>query len=274
MKSFVINLASDRERMARMERLFSRCGLPFTRFNAVDRTAAGGSPVRARLPAKQERDWSNSELGCLLSHFALWTMIAANDEPFTAIFEDDVHIAQGLPALLNGPLPGGAAVIKIETVAQPVVIASRAVCSTPMSQLHRLVSFHAGSGAYIISRQAAQLLVDRVGLFDMPVDHILFEAHHPATRDLQRFQCVPALAIQDEVLPAAQREHPYLRSGMTDRPVFHGVRAPSLRERLTNAPLQLPLRIWQRAVHRITERRVVIPFAHPAVADSSLRPDL
>jgi glycosyl transferase family 25 len=254
MRSYIINLPAAVERMQRMVGLFGSLGIPFERFEAVNAEAAHSHPLRRSLPPARH-PWSDSELGCLLSHFEIWQLIATAEDPFGAVFEDDLYVAPSLARVLSCTAPLGADVIKLET--------TRATCyrTTPEAHisgvgLHRLFEMHEGSGGYLISRRAAKTLISRVKHFDMPVDHLLFEPLHSASRGLSIFQCVPSLVIQDDVLPSGRRRGGALSSGMKDRIDY--VRPRGFLERLSRFP-----RSGGRRIRRMLRPTLwgVVPFA-------------
>jgi glycosyl transferase family 25 len=65
-------------------------------------------------------------------------------------------------------------------------------------QLGRMLSRHTGAAAYILSRAAAELLVEQ-DRFDLPVDHLLFNPNNSKLfANLNPWQLVPAIARQEE----------------------------------------------------------------------------
>ena len=64
-------------------------------------------------------------------------------------------------------------------------------------KLGRMLSRHTGAAAYILSRQAAELLL-RQTCFDLPVDHLLFNPNNSKLfASLLPRQLVPAIARQE-----------------------------------------------------------------------------
>lgn len=264
MNSYVINLSSATDRMDRMWRIFAAAEIPIIRFEAIDRERAAAHPLKALVPPKRFREWTLGELGCLLSHFEIWRLIADGDEPFGAVFEDDVHIDPRLREFLNQPLPAEADLVKLETVNLNVRVGRQPRATVSSVGLHTLRTLHTGAGAYVLSRRAARLLVDRLTTFDMPADHLLFELDHPASAGFVRYQCIPALAVQDCVLPDAEQKGGVLSSNMSDRPIWAPeTTIPSLADRFVRAPATLPRRIAKRALLSITTRSGGIAYNGP-----------
>ena len=102
---FVINMAANTTRMARAAAALERLHLPFTRFDAVDgRALSEEALARVYDPVANLRrarhPMVGPEIGCYLSHLALWKQIAASDAPGGIILEDDFASAPDLAAVL------------------------------------------------------------------------------------------------------------------------------------------------------------------------------
>lgn len=102
----VINMAGNTARMDRARAELGRLDIPFARFEAVngraltpDELAQVYDPVanltRARHPM------IGPEIGCYLSHVALWRQIAAGDAAGGIILEDDFTAADDLAQVLR-----------------------------------------------------------------------------------------------------------------------------------------------------------------------------
>lgn len=255
MKSYLINLASATARLERMTAIFAALDIPFERFDAVDGKRARSHPILREMPPPKYRPWSDGELGCLLSHYEIWRLIADGDEAFGAVFEDDLHVAAGLKDVLAAPMPGQADIIKLETHSD-TGYRSEPEVSVAGITLHRLFEMHYGTAGYVISKSAARTLSSRVQWFDVPVDHLMFEPMHRASRDLMVLQAVPGLVIQDDALPVARRHGGDATTGMTARPKAAPVRP--LLERISRFPRSGARRV-QRLLHPVTTGTV--PFA-------------
>lgn len=203
MKCLVINLDRSGDRLAHMTAEFGRIGIPFERVAAVD---AQQRPDLASIPLLAPRisdlRLTGSEIGCLLSHRRCWEIIAAGDDPYCAIFEDDVVLCDGSEALLGdaGWIPADADIIKLETFLKKAVVGQG--CSLPVDgfSLSRLYSVHLGTAGYVVSRQTARDLLGETVDIGIPVDHIVFNPifSDPARRRI--YQMVPALCLQDQFL--------------------------------------------------------------------------
>jgi len=99
MKCLVINLDRSRDRLAHVTAEFARIGVAFERVAAID---ARDRPDLAEMPqGKKQLRMADGEIACLLSHKRCWSMIAAGEDAYGAIFEDDVVFADNAGALLT-----------------------------------------------------------------------------------------------------------------------------------------------------------------------------
>ena len=213
MKCYVINLADSPRRLAHMQASFGEVGIPFCRFDAIDRDRARIHPVAKLLAPLKEREWLASEIGCLLSHYEIWKLVSEGADGFAAVFEDDVIIDRRLRVVLSETtsLPRDADLIKLETTNQPTRLDQPTFNGPGGTQLRRLRSQHKGSGGYIVSKSAASRLVSNIGLFDAAVDVTIFSPSHEVCRNLAVYQIIPAMVIQDSVRDLSQ-QNPILAS--------------------------------------------------------------
>ncbi len=103
MKAFVINLDRSPDRLEHMQREFERIGVSFIRSPGVDGTLLSQSEREEFAEARSgpAAGWLPGEIGIFLSHFAIWKQVAFGVERAAAVFEDDVHLAKDLRALLD-----------------------------------------------------------------------------------------------------------------------------------------------------------------------------
>lgn len=208
MKIYLINLDRRPDRLAAMDAEARKAGVSFHRISAVDaRSPAAQAPIQRWFAA-------SGPLGplpvgdrcCTLSHRLAWDTLVASGEPWAAVLEDDVRLAPGAAALLADAswLPPQADLVKLEHFGpknQKVLVREEQPLPGGMT-LARLASKHTGGAAYILSRQAAQLLL-AVERFDLPVDHLLFNPNNsPVFAGLKPWQVLPAVARQEEFVGA------------------------------------------------------------------------
>ena len=101
----VINMQANTARMARAADELSRRGIAFTRFEAVNGRALSAQELaRVYDPAANARRSRHPligpEIGCYLSHIAIWEQVAAGDAPGAVILEDDFAAEDDLAEVL------------------------------------------------------------------------------------------------------------------------------------------------------------------------------
>jgi glycosyl transferase family 25 len=195
MKAFVINLDRNPERMAHMQALLDGLGIAFERVAACDGRSLSDTELREASP-----DLSPGEIGCLISHRAVWEKIAETSEPYGIVFEDDVFIAPAIKRLLEKGdwIPENADIVKLETTRKRVCVDVIPAASEGSFELYGLRSAHLGSAAYIVSLGAARELLARSRKMDRPVDVYLFELPAGAAQGLVVYQADPAPCIQSD----------------------------------------------------------------------------
>ena len=277
MRVYVINLAVARQRLAHMERILGDAGIRFERFDAVDASRAIAHRCFKLIPPMVERRWTADELGCLFSHYEVWCRIAAGPDRLGAVMEDDLFVDPRLKSLLDGDikLPCDADLIKLETVAAKTSVSRLARYGSQAFRVHRLRSLHCGTGAYLVSRVAAKKLIGLIELFDIPIDRALFSASHPVGNQMNVYQVVPALAIQNKHLADAFRRPELNTSIGRARDLADELQRAMLRTKsmalsecnvrqITPARhrlLSALVRRLQSAKKNILEKELVVPFA-------------
>ncbi|AZO72067.1 MAG: glycosyltransferase family 25 protein [Mesorhizobium sp.] len=203
MKCLVINLDRSSDRLAHVIAEFDRIGIPFERIAAVD---ALGRPDLASLQQLPERipglRLTDTEIACVLSHRACWSIIAAGDDAHVAVFEDDVVFSASAGVLLAdaGWVPADADIVKLETFFQQTTIGLRRVNTGRGSSVRRLHTLHTGSAGYILSKRIAGALVEATDEIDVPADHVLFDPVLQPWPDRIMYQLSPALCAQEQHL--------------------------------------------------------------------------
>lgn len=91
--AFVINLDRSPERLAAARHRFAAVGIAPTRFSGIDAAADPDRIAAAvdgeRFRAFMRRPHQPGEIGCALSHFALWETLAEGDAEMLLVVEDD-----------------------------------------------------------------------------------------------------------------------------------------------------------------------------------------
>jgi glycosyl transferase family 25 len=172
---YVISLPKEQERRANCVATMKSLGLSFSFFDAIDGSALKNSDIAGFYdPEKNQRlfkrPMSPPEIGCYMSHHALWTRIGAGEAPGAVVIEDDFDADDGLPGLLReiSRLDLGNRLVKLHS--------ERSVAGRSMVDLaggYRLIDTYSVPGqtlGYVISRETAASLTEKVLPFGRPVD--------------------------------------------------------------------------------------------------------
>lgn len=217
MKCLVINLDRSSDRLAYVAAEFEGIGISFERIAAVDARARPDLASMQRLTGHVSQSrLTNGEIACLLSHRACWSAIAAGEEAYVAVFEDDVVFTSEAGALLANAdwIPADADIVKLETFFRPATIGPRRIAVGDGFSLSRLYTPHLGSAGYVLSKRIAAALVAATEEIAMPVDHVLFDPVRQCRPVRKIYQLNPALCVQDQHLrEAAQSLIPNDRDG-------------------------------------------------------------
>jgi glycosyl transferase family 25 len=261
MRTFFINLDRNPERLAHMTSTLGAIGLKAERVAAID-----GRKISPAENAGANPLLSAGEIGCLLSHQAVWRLIAEGVEPFAAVLEDDIHVSPDLTAFLRTAewIPGDADVMKLETSRDRVAIDRQPACRHDGRLIQRLASTHPGTAGYVISARAARRLMSRKERMDRPVDALLFELPDGAARGLVVYQVNPALCIQDDFLPGSR--NPVLASTIQQERRSLRRNSRSIRDRIKRlaGSLVAPLLDMRRGPSQGQEQQFIyqrIPFS-------------
>ena len=109
MKVFVINLRKSADRKKHMKKQLDRLGIAYEFVDAVDGKALTDQEIKMHgletfppWPSFNARQLSRSEIGCLLSHLAIYKRMIAENIEWACIFEDDAVLGENLETLLKG----------------------------------------------------------------------------------------------------------------------------------------------------------------------------
>ncbi|MFO1249354.1 MAG: glycosyltransferase family 25 protein [Alphaproteobacteria bacterium] len=201
----LINLGRRPDRLAAMTAQAAALGLNLERVEAcdaatapdLDRWFAAGGPL-GEIP--------RGDKACLISHRMAWEAFLARPDRHAVFLEDDVVLSRAAGALLASDawIPPGAMVVKLEHYGPPGqrVLLSDLRQGPPGFQMGRMLSRHTGAAAYVLRREAAQLLLAQTR-FDLPVDHLLFNPNISALFErLAPVQLLPAIARQEQFVGA------------------------------------------------------------------------
>ena len=225
----VISLPESAARRASVARQLDPTGLSWSFFEAIRPSALAARP--AEYDARKRQSFtgypmSEGEIGCFLSHRAVWREVVSRQRP-CLVLEDDFTIAKGvgLGNLLTLVAPHLAefGFIRLHGIFP--------VRSKPVRQLggHAIVKTRrdpAGTLAYLIAPAAAKRLLDASASFFVPVDDFLAWSwrHKQGIFSLQPYPIRDAA-----VLPGAIRDRAKPRLS----------RAAKLRREIYRAPIAI-----------------------------------
>ena len=218
-KSYVINLERNPDRMQFIQSQLEGLGLDYERFPAVD-----GKSISDQAFEKFANDrprgnlagrWTKGKMGCDLSHYELWKIGARSPDPFICILEDDVYMSPDVKQFLKTTdwIPSDADIIRLEgTTLMKCNIATRPVQEIACRGLYLMLpnkfknAFSVGAGAYVIRKEAAQKLLEAPIHALTYVDRALFDhVTSGIAKDLVTYQVKPALVVQDKFLNAGEQ---------------------------------------------------------------------
>lgn len=106
MHIFVINLITDTLRKESIEKQLNHLGLPYEIFPAVIGKNLTENEKKIHYDGvwffrNEGREASDGELGCALSHIAIYQAIKERNLPYALIIEDDAWLNPNLPNILN-----------------------------------------------------------------------------------------------------------------------------------------------------------------------------
>lgn len=198
MKAYCINLDSRPDRLAYITNEFGRHGIVFERVSAVDgKDPAIAAAARTIPPMWTGYRISSNMYGCLQSHRKTWQRLLDSGASHAMIFEDDMHLAEGIAAYLEDDwVPKDADVVKLETFGTRTHIDRNNGATVAGRRLRRLRSSHIGAGAYVLTAATAQRLLVETETRVAPPDEVIFNDAFSVFPDLTVYQILPAPAIQ------------------------------------------------------------------------------
>lgn len=173
--TYVINLDRSPERLAFMAGELEALGMPFARVPAVDgRLVSAETKVDRRLYHQRHgRDVRPGEIGCYLSHLAAMQAFLATDAEHALILEDDATLLPALPDVLARAVSRETAaswdVLKLESRRTGFKLALQQLSPSHSVAVNLFRS--TGAAAYVISRRAAEVYLDKLLPIGQPFDH-------------------------------------------------------------------------------------------------------
>lgn len=201
---FVINLARRPDRLERIGALLASRGVEWSRVDACDATEV--DPARLDGVIASAGPLGALGLGdraCTVSHSLAWQSFLDSSARFALFLEDDVYLASDIAKILKADdwVPPDTHAIKLEKFgdgrSRILLGPARALLPGTERRLHRMYSRHVGGGAYILSREGAEIALSQCGRMRVPIDHLLFnDTVSPVFHRLRPVIMRPAMATQ------------------------------------------------------------------------------
>ena len=200
MRIVFINLDRAAERRTFMQEQADRLGLAFERIRASEASEISQAQER-QLNGRWERPLTLAELGCFLSHHALWDAVAREAAP-VVVLEDDAVLSRRLPEALAA-IEGSEALdfVNLESFERRRFVARDARDIEHGFRLRRVFRDKSGSAAYVLWPNGARKLLRRAERGAAPVDAFLH-----GLAELQSWQIEPAMAIQAHLWQARGKQ--------------------------------------------------------------------
>lgn len=200
--NYVISLTTETTRRKHIEQEFGKQNIPFEFFDAV--TPSTIEEVARKFNITLDRSahakLSDGEIGCVLSHIALWNLALENNLDYINIFEDDIHLGENAKALLEVDyLPDNVDVLKLE--ANGKMIFKKPIAVKCNRAIYPLTFKQSGTAGYTVTAKGAKYLLDQVKNkpLEIAADSLIFE-DFLNLKDYNIMQLSPAICVQDFVI--------------------------------------------------------------------------
>jgi len=172
--AWCINLDRATSRWEQMQPRLAALDLPVERFSAIDGRADPGRITAALDESAFRRNMGRpalaAEVGCYLSHLAVWQRFLDSGKPVALVMEDDVVFHDDFLPALDAAL---AAVARWDMLKLNRIRAKLPVRQGKAGKwnLNAYLGPATGFGAYLITRDLASRLLPRMLPVRMPVDY-------------------------------------------------------------------------------------------------------
>ena len=214
MKTYYINLDRSHARRDWMESQLSELKLDYERIPAVDGANLSKQELKSKVDRKRmywysPRRLNPAQVGCFLSHRDAWKKIAAGQDRYAVVMEDDILISRKGMTLLKEEswIPEQTAFIRLEQQEEVYLLRRYKKFQLNGTQIS-LFNFERGygTGAYIIHKSMAEWFILNSNkvyqvVDEYMIDRELFSCNRPPPLSqegslMHRAQVFPALVIQ------------------------------------------------------------------------------
>lgn len=179
--TYVLNLDRHPERLATIAAQLDAQGADWVRFAAVD----GAKLSEEALDCLVARSgpiprMTRGARACTASHILIFRQFLETTADYALVLEDDAALAPTLAVDLAALVAaGGFDILNINRQTpsgqtKRLIVRRRPTLEMAGFAVHDLVGIHYGTAGYVISRHAAQVVLDLYPMPDVPIDHILF----------------------------------------------------------------------------------------------------
>ena len=174
MKCFVINLERATERRTHCENLFAQSQLELVLVPAVD-----GKTLNEPFPNYSDRGYrlchgkrtNPNQVACYLSHLKAMSMLVETGDDYGIIMEDDVQFGPDLSDIVEKAILARPEVGCLRLAGRRN---SKPVITDRLDDKHQLgidLTRQTGSGCYLLSRETAKAMLEKMPPMIVPIDH-------------------------------------------------------------------------------------------------------
>ena len=205
MTAFLINLDRHPDRLAAAQTRLSQVGVEAVRMPAVDGSSLSPAARRAAVARfhallARGRLYTPGQIGCALSHHAVYRRMIDENMPTALVFEDDVLLTPGFPASLS------AAETLLDVNRRQVFLFSDGTQKPLSCEGHAFTRARDGdcSEAYLITLPAARELLRVNSPMVVPLDSW---TRFAARGHIELYRAAPATATQDHAFQSVVPVH-------------------------------------------------------------------
>ncbi|BFU61066.1 MULTISPECIES: glycosyltransferase family 25 protein [Rodentibacter] len=246
--NYVISLTTETKRRKHIEQEFGKQNIPFMFFDAItpDRIEEVAKKFNITLDRSSKAKLWDGEIGCALSHIALWDFALENDLDYINIFEDDIHLGENTKALLEVDyLPHDVDVLKLE--ANGKMIFGKPIAAKCNRNLYPITFKQSGTAGYTVTRKGAKYLLAQVKntSLELAIDSLIFE-DFLKLKDYNVVQLSPGICVQDFVLHPDKPFESSLQKGRGG--VYDNQKKASLLEKINNEFIRVKRKLLMKQV--------------------------
>jgi len=219
---YFLNLDRHKIRFESMSKQLNQINVSWQRFVAVDALEASEEELDEYVDIEGPIPrMGKGARACTVGHFKIWKQFLETGSPVAFILEDDVLISKDFSVFIKEALKYKDKVDILNFNRQnskgtykKLVVSTVNPIKSEIFEAKKLLAPHYGTAGYMITREAAQKLINDVQRTNMPIDCLLFSPNvSKVSRDFRVYQTFPAMvepnvdtfqtSIQTESVPEA-----------------------------------------------------------------------